>query len=258
MADASLDSTRRFSTRVADYIKYRPSYPPQVVEVCRDEMGLTPATVVADVGSGTGLATELFLRNGNPVCAIEPNPDMRRAAEQLLQARYPNFHSVDGTAEATTLPDGCADLVLAAQAYHWFDKPAAAAEFRRVLRGGAGHVVIVFNDRKTTRSPFLTGYDALLRALGTDYQLVARTTTTVEDLAAVFGAPFRRVAFPNEQRFDFDGLRGRAMSASYVPQPEHPSHGPFVTRLRDLFDAHQRDGEVVFEYETEVFFGRVA
>ncbi len=264
MPNAPLDATRRFSTRVADYIKYRPSYPPQVVDVCRDEMELTPASVVADVGSGTGISSELFLRNGNAVYGIEPNPDMRRAAEQLLSPRYPNFRSVNGTAEATKLPDGSVDFVVAAQAYHWFDKAASAAEFRRVLRagggsggGGGGHVVIVFNDRKTQDSPFLAAYDQLLRAHGTDYKQVSRTTTSVDDLAGVFGAPFRRVAFPNEQRFDFDGLRGRAMSASYVPQPEHPAHGPFMTALRDLFDAHERDGQVVFEYDTEVFFGRV-
>jgi SAM-dependent methyltransferase len=253
MADAPLDATRRFSSRVADYVKYRPGYPPQLVGVCRDEMGLTPASVVADVGAGTGIATELFLKSGNTVFAVEPNVDMRRTAEQRLEPRYPNFRSVDGRAEATRLPDGCADFVVAAQAYHWFDRAAAAVEFRRILRRG-GHVVIVFNDRKKTRSPFLAGYDALLRELGTDYKQVSKTTTNLDDLGGVFGAPFRRVAFPNEQRFDFDGLRGRAMSASYVPQPEHPAHRPFMTRLRELFDAHQREGTVLFEYETEVFF----
>jgi SAM-dependent methyltransferase len=256
MSEIKLDSTRRFSSRVADYIKYRPSYPQQLVDLCRDEMGLTSASVVADIGSGTGIATELFLKNANATYGVEPNPDMRRAAEQLLSPRYPNFRSVNGTAEATTLPADSADFVIATQAYHWFDKAASATEFRRILRPG-GHVVIVWNDRKTTNSPFLAGYDALLRNLGTDYVQVSKTTTSVEDLRNVFGVDFRRVAFPNEQRFDYDGLRGRAMSASYVPQPEHPSHGPFMLGLRDLFDAHQRDGQVVFEYETEVFFCRV-
>lgn len=256
MSDSSLDSTRRFSSRVSDYIKYRPGYPPQVVEVCRNEMGLTPASVVVDVGSGTGILTELFLKNGNVVYGVEPNPDMRAAAEGLLSSRYSNFRSVDGTAEVTTLADRSADFVLAAQAFHWFDKTAAAREFRRVLRTG-GHVAIVWNDRKTNSSPLLAGYDQLLRTLGTDYKQVSKTTTSVQDLQSVFGVPFRRIAFPNEQRFDFDAFRGRAMSASYSPLPDHPSHEPFIAQLKNLFDIHQRNGQVVFEYETEVFFGRV-
>jgi len=256
MGDCSLDSTRRFSPRVADYIKYRPGYPPQVVEACRTSMGLTPASVVADIGSGTGLSTEPFLKNGNTVFGVEPNPDMRTAAEHLLSARYPNFRSIHGTAEATTLADESVDLVIAAQAFHWFDKPAASREFKRILRTG-GHVAIVWNDRKTDTSPLLEGYEQLLHASGTDYTQVSKTTTSVDDLREVFGADFRKVAFPNEQRFDFEGLRGRAMSASYSPMPGHAAHERFVTGLRSLFDAHQRDGQVIFEYETEVFFGRV-
>ena len=256
MGDSSLDSTRRFSPRVADYIKYRPGYPPQVVQACRDSMGLTPAWVVADIGSGTGISTEPFLANGNTVYAVEPNPDMRAAAEQLLSTRYPNFRSVSGTAEATTLVDESVDLVIAAQAFHWFDKAAASREFKRVLRPG-GRVAIVWNDRKTDTSPLLEGYDRLLRTLGTDYKQVSKTTTSVNDLREVFGAEFRKVAFPNEQRFDFEGFRGRAMSASYSPMPGHAAHEAFITGLKRLFDAHQRDGQVVFEYETEVFFGRV-
>ena len=257
MSDNKLESTKRFSSRVADYVKYRPSYPPQVVDVCRREMGLTPASIIADIGSGTGLSTELFLKNGNTVYAVEPNDDMRGAAEQLLASRYSNFRSVNGTAEATTLAAASVDFVIAAQAYHWFDKAAASREFKRILRPG-GSIAIVWNDRKTDTSPLLAGYDQLLRTLGTDYKQVSKTTTSVEDLQATFGVPFRRVAFPNEQRFDFEGLKGRAMSASYSPPPGHASHEPFIRGLRDLFDAHHRDGQVVFEYETEVFFGRLS
>jgi SAM-dependent methyltransferase len=256
MSDNKLDSTKRFSSRVADYVKYRPSYPRQVVDVCRDEMGLTRASAVADIGSGTGISAELFLKNGNTVYGIEPNDDMRAAAEELLSPRYPNFRSMNGTAEATTLAGESVDLVIAAQAFHWFDKPAAAREFQRILRPG-GHVAIVWNDRKTDTSPLLSGYDQLLRTLGTDYKQVSKTTTSVDDLREVFGVPFQLVAFPNEQRFDFEGLKGRAMSASYSPQPGHPSHEPFMAKLQELFDAHQRNGQVVFEYGTEVFFGRV-
>ena len=256
MSGADLDPTKRFSARVADYIKYRPGYPPQVIDFFRDEIGLTSDWIVADIGSGTGISSETFLKNGNTVFAVEPNADMRAAAERLLSS-YPRFHSVDGTAEATTLPDHSVDVIVCAQAFHWFNKPAAVVEFRRIARAGA-HVVVIFNDRKTETSPLLAGYDRLLRAHGIDYKQVSRTTTTVEQLGTLFGASFARRAFPNEQTFDLDGLIGRAMSASYVPLPGRPGHDEIRTGLRELFREHQQNGHVTFEYETEVFFGRLS
>src|SRR4051794_35122333 len=116
----AVDSKARFSDRVENYVKYRPTYPTAVLGYLRDEAGLTVQSVVADVGSGTGISSELFLRAGCTVYGVEPNADMRAAADGLL-AQYPAFRSVDGSAEATTLPAGSADLVIAGQAFHWFD-----------------------------------------------------------------------------------------------------------------------------------------
>lgn len=115
------DSTQRFSTRVANYIKYRPLYPPAVLETLGQRCGLTDRSIIADVGSGTGILAEMFLRNGNTVYGVEPNREMREAGERLL-VDYPNFHSIDGTAEATALEDGNVDFVTAGQAFHWFNK----------------------------------------------------------------------------------------------------------------------------------------
>src|SRR5437764_1020077 len=127
------DPTQRFSTRVDNYVKYRPGYPPAIVGLLEAECGLTPESVVADIGAGTGLLAELWLRHGNPVCGVEPNREMREAGARLLAA-YPAFTSVDGTAEATTLPDQSVDFVTAGQAFHWFEPVAARREFARILR----------------------------------------------------------------------------------------------------------------------------
>src|SRR5215472_7865132 len=108
------DPTQRFSSRVDDYVRYRPTYPSEVINLLRQECGLTPDTTIADIASGTGIFTRLLLDNGNRVYGVEPNVAMRHAGEEFL-ASYSRFSSRDGTAEATTLPDQSVDLVTAAQ-----------------------------------------------------------------------------------------------------------------------------------------------
>jgi SAM-dependent methyltransferase len=251
---AATDPTRRFTDRVDAYVRYRPSYPPAVLDVLRDQAGLTPGSAVADIGSGTGIFAELLLRNGYTVYGVEPNDAMRQAAERLL-AGHANFHSVAGTAEATTLPDRSVDFVVAAQAFHWFDRDMARREFDRVLRV-PGRVALVFNSRKTDATPFLRDYERLLQDLGTDYQRVDHTKLGPEVFARFFGpCGYERRALPNEQRLDLDGLRGRLLSASYTPPPGHPDHEPLLRRIEEMFHAHERGGVVTIEYETEVYYG---
>jgi SAM-dependent methyltransferase len=250
------DPTRRFSSRVEDYVKYRPGYPEALVRLLESECGLTPDSVIADVGSGTGLLSELFLTGGNRVYGVEPNREMREAGERLL-ASYPNYASVEGRAEATTLEDASVDFVTAGQAFHWFDPPHARREFARILRPG-GWVVLVWNDRRTSGSPFLEDYERLLIEYSTDYAEVSVKYAAESMLAALFGPsePFRQT-FDNEQVFDFDGLRGRLTSSSYTPEPGHPNFEPMMRALEALFRRHQHDGRVVVGYDTKVFYGRL-
>lgn len=249
--------TERFSTRVENYVKYRPRYPQAVLQALREACGLTPAWRVADIGSGTGFLTELFLQHGNPTCGVEPNAPMRAAAEALLSA-YPHFTSVDGTAEETTLPAGCVELVTVGQALHWFDRARAKAEFARILAPG-GWVALVWNERRAGGSPFLDAYESLLYAYVTEYIQVSHRN--VDDMAqADFFAPAHYQLFTclNEQTFDFAGLRGRLLSSSYTPELGHPNHAPMMAELARLFAEHQRDGQVLFEYETQLYYGQFA
>lgn len=250
------DPTRRFSSRVEDYVKYRPGYPEAVLATLRAHCDLLPTSVVADIGSGTGLLTELFLRNGNPVFAVEPNEEMRVAGEHRL-GRYPAFQSIAGTAEQTTLPAQSVDLVAAGQAFHWFDQAKAKSEFRRVLRPG-GWVALIWNERETHGSAFLMAYEALLSRYSTDYAQVDHRRIDDSVLAGFFGpAGFKLMTYPNRQHFDHEGLRGRLMSSSYAPEAGHPNHEAMLAELGRIFDACQVDGQVAFEYTTKLFYGRL-
>ncbi|MDQ3804821.1 MAG: class I SAM-dependent methyltransferase [Acidobacteriota bacterium] len=249
-------NVERFSTRVENYVKYRPGYPPAVLDLLRAECGLTAQSVVADVGSGTGILAELFLKNGNRVYGVEPNREMREAGERLLAA-YANFVSVEGRAEATTLPDAAVDFVTAGQAMHWFDTEGARREFARVLRPG-GWVVVVWNERRAEGTPFLEAYERLLLTYGTDYGEVSHKYAEDSLIGPFFGAGVARLkTFENRQVFDFDGLKGRLLSASYVPEPGHPNFLPMMRQLDALFREHEQAGQVFVEYETKVYYGRI-
>lgn len=249
------DSTERFSSRVADYVRYRPDYPPALLDWLHRDIGMPTETLVADIGAGTGISTRLFLASGHPVIAVEPNAAMRAAAEQWLAPDYLRLKLVDGTAEATTLADHSVGLVAAAQAFHWFDTTAVRTEWARILHPG-GLALVFWNSRLLDASPFLVGYEQLLLEFGTDYTQVAERYQDDDAMRAWFGPGLRGMAsFPNVQRMDLDGLRGRLLSSSYAPQAGHPRHAPMLEALQQLFDAHAVDGKVAFEYHTRAFVG---
>jgi ubiquinone/menaquinone biosynthesis C-methylase UbiE len=250
------DPIKRFSSRVDDYVKYRPGYPREIVNLLASECALTPASVIADIGSGTGLLSELFLRHGNMLYGVEPNSEMRAAAAQLLNG-YLNFTSVDGKAEATSLSDNSVDFVIAGQAFHWFNQEEARQEFARILES-KGWVALIWNERRLGSSEFLRAYEELFLKYGTDYAHV-RHENVYEDIASFF-APhgFRVTTFDNFQTFDFQGLKGRALSASYTPEPGHAGYEPMLEQLRAIFSTHQKSGRVTIEYDTRIYYGQLS
>lgn len=250
-----LEPTKRFSNRVDNYLKYRPRYPTEIIPLLEKDCGLKRDSIIADVGSGTGFLSELFLRNGNRVLGIEPNAEMRAAGERLL-AGYPHFTSIDATAEATTLPSAFVDFVTAGQAFHWFDRNNARFEFQRILKPG-GWVVIIWNTLPTDRSVLVAAYDQVLVRYGTDYCEVARE---IDDSGVEKFFPAetcKRARFDFQQTFDWEGLKGRLLSASYAPVDDSANYEPMLVDLRAVFDFHQENGRVVFDYDTLVFYGQL-
>ncbi|MBP9145777.1 MAG: class I SAM-dependent methyltransferase [Thermoanaerobaculia bacterium] len=249
------DARDRFTGRVDDYVRARPGYPPAIVDDLAAAGILAPGAVVADIGSGTGISSALFLAAGHEVVGVEPNAPMRAAAEASL-ARYPLFRSLPGSAEATGLPDGSVDLVVAAQAFHWFDAARTRTEFRRILTD-PGWVALIWNARRSSGTPFLAAYEALLLAFGTDYAQVGHRGVGAERLAPFFGGSWETRRYENAQELDFEGLRSRLLSSSYIPAPDRPEHVAMLERLRSIFDRHSMDGRVRILYDTEVHAGRL-
>lgn len=250
------DHTRRFSNRVADYVRYRPNYPALALAFLAWRCGLGPNSSVADVGSGTGILTRRLLELGCDVTGVEPNREMREAAEASLVG-CTRFRSVDARAEATGLGDASVDLVTAAQAFHWFDAAAARREFARILRPG-GRVALVWNERCSDTTPFLRGYEALLRACVPRYLESSHRKWDGHVLADFFApVPMETYICRNEQRMDLPSLRGRLLSSSYTPKEGQAGHEELMVGLDDLFGRHEREGVVLLEYRTEVYLGQL-
>jgi SAM-dependent methyltransferase len=249
------DAKQRFSSRVTDYVRYRPGYPAEALTLLRKECDLRPGHAIADIGSGTGFLSELFLKNGNRVYGIEPNEAMRLAGEEYL-ASYDSFVSTDASAEATTLENGTIDFVTAGQAFHWFEPAGARREFQRILKP-SGWVVVMYNDRQMD-SAFANAYEELLLKYGTDYQRVRESypeSSTMQEFFA--GGTVAQHSVPNAQILDWDGLAGRLRSSSYAPLEGQPNYSPMMAALEELFRANQENGRVRMEYVTHVYFGHL-
>lgn len=245
------DPVERFSDRVDNYVKYRPHYPTEIIDCLSDEIGLTRDSLIADIGCGTGISSELFLKSGNRVIGVEPNDAMREAAIGYLK-EYPWFRPVKGTAENTTLPDASVDIVLAGQAFHWFDLEKTKIEFKRILTPG-GHVVLIWNERQLDTTPFLVEYEQLLLKYASDYAAVRHDKFDEKVLGSYFDTGVKKKVFPNVQDVDLDGLRGRMLSASYMPNEDDPRYSELVGELQRLFAKHSQNDRISILYDTNVY-----
>lgn len=256
MSEQPADPKGRFSDRVDDYVRYRPGYPDALIEALRRRIGLSPQWVIADIGSGTGISSRLFVRLGCTVYGVEPNAAMRRAAEVRLSA-HANFHSLDAQAEATTLLAAGVDLVCAGQAFHWFEAEPARLEFERILRPPR-YAALFWNTRDTELDVLHRSYEDLLQRYAVDYRAVDHRRVSGEAFDRFFLGGHQSYSFPNAQTLDWEGLQGRLFSCSYMPAVDQPGAEPMLKDLRSLFQQHQRNGRVRIAYRTELHVGLIA
>lgn len=248
------NSTTRFSDRVSDYIKYRPHYPEEIVSYLEQEWDISPGSHIADVGSGTGISCRLFLEKGYRVTGIEPNEAMREASVAYLQG-HKGFRTISASAEATTLPANSVDVITAAQAFHWFDTVAVKREFKRILKPG-GLIVLIWNERLAV-SDFEKKYDDLITRHAIDYVQIDHRNIDREQIERFFAPNHCRMkTFPNCQDFDFEGLKGRLMSSSYIPKENASGYDAMIRELCTLFDTYQSAGMIRITYDTKIYAAR--
>jgi SAM-dependent methyltransferase len=228
-------------------------YPNEVIAFLKGQNILNAHTVIADIGSGTGISTELFLKQGNVVYGVEPNKEMREAAERLLKG-YKNFKSIDATAENTSLENKSIDLIIAVQAFHWFDKEKSKAEFQRIIKPN-GTIVLMWNDRRTDSTQFLQAYEDFIKMFATDYLEVNHKNIDDEIFNKFFTGGFKMESFLNVQHFDLDGLKGRILSSSYMPAEGHKDFDFMMSVLKKIFTRFQENGKVILEYDTKLYYG---
>jgi SAM-dependent methyltransferase len=256
MPESFRDPATRFSDRAEDYARYRPHYSHDVVHALQQACDLRPRHLIADVGCGPGLLAEVFLENGNRVIGVEINPEMRVAGQQYLAA-YPNFSMIAGSAESTTLPAASIDYVVAGQAFHWFRPPEARTEFARILKPG-GWAVLVWHDRDIDSTPFLRAYEQFVRQHAIDYEQVSHKWVAGYGAIHDFFAPneMKLIKQHNQQHLDFDGLRGRLLSSSYIPRSGE-RYKAMMQALPTLFSEYAVDDRVVLEYDTKIYYGHL-
>jgi len=243
-----------FSAKVADYVSSRPDYPDALFRQLKEACNLGPASVVADVGAGTGLLTHGLLVRGYTVVAVEPNQPMREAADRLL-ASLSGYSSVDGSAERIPLAASSVDLITAAHAFHWFEVEAARLECLRVLRPN-GQVALVWNDRHKS-DPLHQALDAVLG----DYGGVKRSALVAHeergDIPAFFGKTQpREFAWPHQHVINEAGLLSLVFSRSYMPDRKSVQGHQAVIQLRELYRRFSSGNVLTVPYTTVAYLGR--
>ncbi len=247
------DVKTRFSNRVDNYVKYRPGYPPEMLDFF-SSIGMSEDSIVADIGSGTGILSQLLANNVHTVYGVEPNDEMRKAAERELTG-YDNFISINGSAETSTLDSDSVDFVTVAQAFHWFDREKSLKEFRRILKD-SGYLLLIWNIRLQNTS-FLEGYEQLLLKSGTDYKEVNRHKIDNTEIESFCTGNYRKQIFDNQQEFNLNELKGRVFSSSYTPTPQERNYDFFNRGLEELFEQTNINGKVSFNYRTDVYSGNI-
>ncbi|WP_449536373.1 class I SAM-dependent methyltransferase [Ferdinandcohnia sp. Marseille-Q9671] len=249
-------STDKFTDKAEIYAKYRPSYPNEYIEYVISEANLTKESMIADIGSGTGILSKQLLEKGYTVIGVEPNDDMRTVAEQTLMPGS-RYISVKAAAESTTLEDNSIDLVTVGQAFHWFHMKKFKLECQRILKQDA-KVSLVWNSRDSS-SDINKESAVVCQQYCPNFK---GFSGGMEEKPIPFHEFFKEgkydvTFFRNDLEFDVDGFLGRYLSASYSPKENDKEYDSFIAALTDLFDKYSNNGMITIPNITRSYLGIV-
>ena len=244
-----LSNAELFGRKAQNYWRSRPRY----AEAFFDFLELTAESRIAEMGAGTGVLTRELLRRGAWVYAVEPNSGMRSILERDTRG---NGRCVitDGFAERSGLPDGSVNLVIAAQAFHWFEPEKFKAECRRIL-GGGGRVVLVWNTYRAG-VPLIEELDEILKRFCPKFRGFHGGLRLDECRRFFDGACERRI-FPNDLNFEVERFVNRCLSSSYALGKGDPQFDRFFEALLDFFYRHQTGERILLPNDTVAYSGAV-
>jgi len=234
----------KFSDKADNYAKYRQGYSEDILEYF-SEYGFSSNSIVADVGSGTGKLTKIFLENGNTVYAIKPNDNMRNIADSLLNG-FKNYISINGSAENSTLQNGIIDFVVVGQAFHWFDAPKALIEFKKILKKN-GVLSIIWYHRKTD-TPFWKGYENILKDNIPEYKGSNYRNFTDEIMEKYFSGDYKKVEKIYSRELDFVELLGSFSSSSYTPKEDTIEYRNLSKLLNGIFIKYMKNNKIISNF----------
>jgi len=258
----------RFTGKAEIYATYRPSYPTPLLDLIMKQATERQLSidecVVADIGAGTGKFTALLLEKGFNVIAVEPNQDMLTQLNKL-KLQYPDKLSIQSaSAEQTGLAKSSVDIIVCAQAFHWFDAKKAKVEWKSILKE-EGQVFLIWNQRHIDGSTFMKQYEQLFLDLDGAkhveqynlYRNVGHQYMSVEQLSSFFGQRPELFQMEYEQKLDEKGLIGRIVSSSYALNEGDEGYDIFLEQIKQLFSRNEQDGYVSMLYETDCYFGMI-
>jgi SAM-dependent methyltransferase len=240
--------------RVDNYQRFRPSYTDETIDYNFNNFDLSKQSVLADIGSGTGIFTEKILKRCKKVYAVEPNTEMRTAAEKRLSINK-SFQSINGTSENTTLDNESIDSITVAQAFHWFSIEETKKEFKRILKKEA--VVFLIWNNRVTNTPFLKEYEEILVNKIPEYTVVNHNNITEDIIKTFLIRDYSQVIFKNNQVFDLEGVLGRLSSSSYTPKQNTKEYENIKAEIVKIFNQYSTDGVISFNYNTEIYSGKI-
>lgn len=252
-----MDSKELFSKKVEQYRNARPKYSCGLLSFMKDAFEIDETTMIADIGAGTGIFTELLLDLGAKVIAIEPNAAMAEQLRLALQCKELEIH--ERPAESTEIESNTVDIITAAQSFHWFDHDAFKAECKRILKGN-GPVCLIWNTRiedepinvKTAEiyTAFCPNFKGFI-GYGGGVQY------SEESVSQFFDGEYEKQVYAFPLTYDKQGFVNRALSASYALVEGDRQYETFVKALETLFDKYEEDGKVIVPNESVLYYGNI-